>query len=176
MNGTTTKYSGDTLPTNAPVFTVSSVAPKVKITEAYYASASSQTASTFTDASTTVYAHQYETTSTVCGQTFKYKAYHQPYVTITLSGYGNATGATLTFTESSGGTVLLYEKEGGTTAVSTYTWSGDGNCTRWVGLWDSQTGDDKRTKAGNLSAASLVITYNGVEYKASEPITINNPN
>ena len=175
FDGGNATYQGDTLPANTPVFTVNSVAPAVKITEASYASASSQTAATFTDTSTTVYAHQYETTSTVCGQTFRYKAYHQPFVTITLSGYGNATGATLTFT-STGGTVLLYEKEEGTSAVSTYTWSGNGNCKRWVGYWNSQTGDDDRTTAGTLTATTLVITYGGKEYTVSAPITINNPN
>lgn len=168
-------YEGASLPAIAPVVTVNSVAPAVKITEASYASASSQTAATFTDTSTTVYAHQYETTSTVCGQTFRYKAYHQPFVTITLSGYGNATGATLTFT-STGGTVLLYEKEEGASAVSTYTWSGNGTCKRWVGYWNSQTGDDDRTTAGTLTATTLIIAYNGVEYTVAAPITINNPN
>ena len=170
-------YKGAMLPTNTPTFTVSSVTPTVKITEASYASASSQAASTFTDSSTTVYAHQYETTSTVCGQTFRYKAYHQPFVTLTLAGYGNATSATMTFaTEPSGGTVLLYEAEEGSRSVSTYTWSGDGSCKRWVGYWNSQTGDDDRTKAGTLKTTALVLIYNGVEYTVNIPITIDNPN
>lgn len=176
FDGGSAAYAGTTLPANAPIITVNSVAPNVKITEAVYASASSQTAATFTDTSTTIYAHQYETTSTVCGQTFRYKAYHQPYVTLTLSGYGNATGATLTFAESTGGTVLLYTTEEGTSAVSTFTWSGNGTCKRWVGYWNSQTGDDDRTKAGTLNATALVITYGGIEYTVSAPITINNPN
>jgi hypothetical protein len=176
FDGGSAIYEGEKLPANAPRFTVNSVAPAVKITEASYASASSQTAASFTDTSTTIYAHQYETTSSVCGQTFRYKAYHQPFVVITLSGYGNASGATLTFAESAGGTVLLYTAEEGSSAVNSYTWSGNGACKRWVGYWNSQTGDDDRTKAGTLNATTLVLTYNGVQYNITAPITINNPN
>lgn len=168
-------FSGQALPANVPTFTVSSVAPTVKITGASYGSASSETASTFTDTTTTVYAYQYETKSTVCGQTFRYKAYKQPFVTITLSGCGNATGATMTFTSASG-TVLLYEAEEGKTAVDKYTWSGNGACTRWVGYWDSQTGDDDRTSAGTLTSTNLVLVCKGVEYIVETPFTINNPN
>ena len=112
----------------------------------------------------------------MCGQTFRYKAYKQPFVTITLSGYGNATGATMTFTAASGGSVLLYEAEEGKTAVNAYTWSGNGTCKRWVGFWDSQTGDDDRTTAGTLTSTNLVLVYDGVEYTVSAPFTINNPN
>ena len=185
VSGTKNTYTGDkddsanatkALPANAPVFTVSTIAPEIKITEAYYSSASSKTPSTFTNTSTTVYAYKYTDKVTVCGISTTYDKYNQPYVTITLSGYGNAASATLTFTESSGGTVLLYEKEGGTQSVSTFTWSKDGACKRWVGLWDSKTGDDDRTTAGTLTATTLVLTYNGLEYNVSVPITINNPN
>lgn len=176
VGGVKVSYSGDKLPVNTPVFTVHSVAPAVKITEAYYASKSSKTAGTFTDTATTVYAYEYTTSTSVCGQTFTYKAYNQPYVTMTLSGYGNATGATVTFAESTGGSVLLYATEEGQSAVSTFTWSGNGTCKRWVGYWNSQTGDDDRTKAGTLTATNLVLTYDGVEYQIPAPITINNPN
>jgi hypothetical protein len=174
--GSANEFTGDKLPTNAPVFTVSSIAPTVKITAASYASASSQTASTFTDTSTTVYAYQYETVSTVCGKEFKYKAYKQPFVTMTLSGYGNASGASMTFTATSGGSVLLYEAEEGRAAVNKYSWSGNGTCTRWVGYWNSQTGDDDRTTAGTLNSTGLVLVYDGVEYIVTTPFTINNPN
>ncbi|MBQ8789672.1 MAG: hypothetical protein IJZ58_09235 [Oscillospiraceae bacterium] len=176
FDGGSVTYEGDTLPANAPVFTVSSVAPTVKITEASYAGKSSDTAATFTDTSTKVYAYEYTTSTPVCGTTFNYKAYKQPFVTLTLSGYGNAAGATLTFAESTGGTVLLYEAEEGTKAVSTYTWTGNGTCKRWVGYWNSQTGDDDRTKAGTLNATTLVLTYDEKEYSVAAPITINNPN
>ncbi len=176
VSGTKVSYSGENLPANTPKFSVKTVAPAVKITEAYYASASSETASSFTDTSTTVYAYQYNKSSSVCGQTFTYKAYYQPYVTMTMSGYGNASGATLTFAETSGGTVLLYTEEEGNTSVSAYTWTGNGICKRWVGYWNSKTGDDDRTTAGTLTATTLVLTYGGVEYNVSAPITINNPN
>lgn len=177
FTGGSATYEGTSLPANAPIITVYSVAPSAKITEAYYASKDqSSGASTFTDTTTTVYAHEYTTRTTVCGTNFDYKAYDQPYVTITLSGYGNASGATLTFVASSGGTVYLYTQKEGNSAVSTYTWSGNGACKRWVGYWNSQTGDDDRTTAGTLIATNLVITYNGVNYNVSAPITINNPN
>lgn len=176
IGGTKVLYSGDKLPVNTPKYTVTTEAPVVKIKEAYYSGKSEQTASTFTDTSTTVYAYEYTTSSTVCGQTFKYKAYKQPYVTMTLSGYGNATTAKMTFTESTGAAVLLYEKEEGQSAVDAYTWSGNGDCKRWVGYWNGQTGDDDRTTAGNLAATALILTYGGVDYQVAIPVTINNPN
>ena len=180
INGVVRSYNyngkGDKPVTNMPYFTVSSVTPQVKITEASYASASSETAATFTDTSTKVYAYEYTTTTTVCGANFNYKAYKQPFVTLTLSGYGKATGATLTFAASAGGNVLLYEAEEGKSSVSTYTWTGNGTCKRWVGYWNSQTGDDDRTTAGTLTATTLILTYNGVQYTVSAPITIENPN
>lgn len=179
MVGTDTLYAENgcvMLNGKVPVFTVFSVAPTVKITEAYYASASSTAASTYTDTAVTVYAREYTKTVTSCGRTYEYDAFNQPYVTLTLSGYGNATGATLEFTESNGATVLLYTAEEGKTSVSSYTWSGSGTCKRWVGLWDERTDNDKRTTAGTLKATTLVLTYGGVSYNVSAPITINNPN
>lgn len=177
INGATKTYAGETLIANTPTFTVSSVVPTVKIIEAYYASASSQTVSTFTNTSTTVYAHEYQTESVVCGTSFYYDAYHQPYVTIELAGYGNADGATLTFTESNGGVVLLYTAEEGTTSVDNFSWSANGNCKRWVGFWESVTGDDKRTKAGTLTATKLILTDNNISYEVDvDDITISNPN
>ena len=176
ISGTEMSYSGENLPLNAPKFAVYSVAPTVKITEAAYKSASSKTAADFTDTAVTAYCYEYQTETVLCGTTLKYKAYNQPYVTLELKGYGNAESAVLTFTESSGGKVLLYQTEEGQSEISTYSWTKDGSCKRWVGYWNSQTGDDDRTKAGTLTAENLILTYGGVEYQIPAPITINNPN
>ena len=175
--GSANEFTGDKLPTNAPVFTVSSIAPTVKITEASYASASSKTASTFTNTATTVYAYKYTTTQDVCGVgSVTYTHFNQPFVSIALSGYGNASGATMKFTAASGGAVHLYEAEEGRTAVDAYTWSGDGACKRWVGYWEGHDYDDERTSAGTLTSANLVLVYDGVEYIVTTPFTITNPN
>ena len=176
VDGVKMSYKAEKLPVNTPVFNVYSIAPTVKITDAYYASASSETAATFTDSSVTVYCYEYTKTKTECGKKVTYDAYKQPHVTLTLSGYGNASGATMTFAESTGATVLLYTSGGGTSSVSTFTWTADGSCKRWVGYYKSQSKDDDRTTAGNLAAANLILTYEGVEYQVATPIAINNPN
>jgi hypothetical protein len=176
VSGMEISYAGENLPVNTPQFAVYSVAPAVKITEAYYGSASSETAGTFTDTAVTVYAYEYETKSVVCGTTFKYKAYKQPYVTLNLTGYGNAESAVVTFVESGNGKVLLYQTEEGQSEMNTYSWTKDGSCKRWVGYWNSQTGDDDRTKAGTLNAEYLILTYQGQQYQVPAHITIDNPN
>ena len=106
--------------------------------------------------------------ATVCNLT-------QPTVTITLSGLGAASNATLSFINSSGGEALIYGSNAGS-ATSPYTWSSDGECKRYIGTFKSNTGNDSRTIAGTITANTLVMTYNGVEYSFTIPtITINNP-
>ena len=175
VGGKPQNYSGESLPVNTPKFTVSSVTPAVKITSAYYKDKSADTQSSFTDTSTTVYYR--ETTEVSCGIT--YYNYGPANVTITLSGYGNASGATLEFkTSNSDGKVHLYEesqKDDGT-STNAYTWTGDGNCLRYMGYWESKTGSDEKAAAGTLTATELALTFNGVTYKVDvTDITINNP-
>lgn len=175
FKGGDVKYSGTTLPLNTPKFTVSSVIPTVKITVAHYASKSGGNA-TFTDTSTTVYYK--EGTEDGCGVT--YYNYTPADVTITLSGYGNASRAKLEFTTSNAdGKVHLYEesqKDDGT-STNAYTWTVNGTCKRYMGYWESKKGTDDKTPAGTLTANTLVLSYGGKDYsfKLSTPITINNP-
>ena len=165
-------YSGDKLPTNAPKFTVSSVAPTVKITDAYYTSASSANAASFTDTTTTVYIRKTEGT---CGVT----NYTPANVTISLSGFGNASNAKLEFTTSnSDGKVHLYQEgqQNNGTATNAFQWTADGTCKRHVGYWQSKTGGDSKSAAGTLTATKLILTYNNVNFEVDVPdITIKNP-
>lgn len=169
-----------TIPVTAvPTFTVesskaSSAAPSAKITAAEYASKSGGSSS-FTDTSTTVYYKEAE--EDACGIT--YYNYTPAKVTITLSGYGNASGARLEFTTSnSDGKVHLYEysqRDNGT-STNAYTWTSNGTCERYMGYWKSDTASDDKTPAGTLKATELILTYGGVSYKFDIPdITINNP-
>ena len=171
---TTQTYSGDNLPANAPKFTISSVKPTVKITYAEYKNKNGSQ-STFTDTATTVYYK--ESTSSSCGIT--YYQYTPAKVNITLSGYGNAAGARLEFTTSNtDGKVHLYEesqKDDGT-STNAYSWTGDGSCTRYMGFWESKTGNDEKIPAGTLTATTLIFTYGGNEYSIDVPdFTIKNP-
>lgn len=152
------------------IFEVWSKAPTVSITARTSYGSSSHTAT-----SATVYFN--ESKSTTCGITST--NYSQPYVTITLAGYGNASGATLTFEKSGGGDVHLYPGNGDIASrkTSAYVWSGDGTCQRWVGYYQSATGNDTKTPAGTLVAKTLVFTYGGNSFEFDIPdITINNPN
>jgi hypothetical protein len=168
--------SVDTFPANTvvPTFTVSSIAPTVKITGAQYASKSGG-ASTFTDTTTTVYYK--EGTEKSCGIT--YYNYTPADVTISLTGYGKASSAKLQFvTSNSDGKVHLYEesqKDDGT-ATNHYLWTSDGACKRYMGQWESKTGTDSKTPAGTLTGAALILTCNGTDYQVDIPdIVINNP-
>ena len=169
VNGVSKNYAGDNLPANTPKFTVSSVAPTVKITNAHYGSSKSENPATFTDTTTTVTKYEYEGS---CGVT----NYKQPSVVITLDKIGKASGASLQFTRTGGGDVMLYTSNGGTTATDTYQWTGNGACTRWVGYFRSVTGGDTYTATGTLVATKLVLTFNNMSFEVDIPdITINNP-
>lgn len=169
VGDTPMSYAGEKLPTNAPVYTVSSVAPAITLKARSTYEGSSVDGNTIT----VTYRHSTETT---CGIT--YHNYGQAHVTFTLSGYGNANGATLTFKESSGGEVRLFlnEKDADNKRVDNFSWTGNGDCKRWVGYWNSQTGSDRATAAGTITATELVLTYGGANYTVDiDDITIINP-
>lgn len=160
-----TYYSTDATPLqNMPVFTVWTEKPTVKITaRSNYGSSSN------TDTSAIVY---FGSSSSTCGTN-----YSQPYVSITLDDKGEATSAYLQFAASSGGTVHLYTSNGGSTATDKYEWTANGACQRWVGYYKSKTAStDDKTAAGKLTAGTLVLVYNNVNYTVDiADITIDNP-
>ena len=90
---------------------------------------------------------------------------------------GGATGATLTFAEENGGTVRLYTSNGGSTATSSYSWTANGTCQRWVGYYKSNSGaTETKTPAGRLTATELVLTDAAGTYTFDIiDITIDNP-
>lgn len=175
-----TKYN--TVPANAPVYTVWSKAATVAITSAYYKSGSKDDtgASTITNGvSTTVYHSMSETEICNVGLT---KNYNSAKVTITLSGYGNASGASLPFiTDRSDGKVHLYpegqqHKQNGT-ATDAYQWTADGGCLRYVGwVYQKENATDEKAEAGTLTATKLILTFDGASYEVDiADITITNP-
>ena len=167
LDGVSVTLTEDDIPESG-VITVASVAPSVSIT-----GRSSDGNSTNTPTSATVYYGE----SQSCAGT----NYSHPHVTITLSGIGGASNATLKFTTTSNnGSVYLCTTNltDNTSDTDSYTWTGDGTCKRWVGLWRSKTGDDGKTPAGTLTATALVLTdADDVVYTVTLPIpiTINNP-
>lgn len=169
VNNTTVTYTGNNLPANAPRFTVSSVVPTITIKERSNYDGSS------TDGRTVTVTYKYST-QTDCGVT-SYN-YDQASVTLTLAGYGFAESAALPFVKEGGGDVELYPSREAPTSRRTdrYAWTGDGDCTRWVGFWDAQTGTDKKTPAGTIRANAIVLGYDGIEYTVDiEEIVIINP-
>lgn len=168
----TVTYSDGTLPVNAPTYTVSSVAPTVAIS-----GRSSYGSSTNDSTSATVYFNTRQQSS--CG--IKYDKYDPPYVTIALSGYGNAAGAELAFTNANGSGAEMYtagdNDANANKKTSAYTWSGNGDCQRWIGWWEEKTGNDEKRAAGTITAGTLVFSYGGNRYNFSIPggITISNP-
>ena len=99
-------------------------------------------------------------------------------MTLGLSGYGNADGASLIFAESNGGDVRLYlnKEDADNKRVDRFTWTKDGDCLRWVGYWNSQTGNDRATAAGTIKATTLTLEKNGESFEVDiDDITIINP-
>lgn len=157
----------NTIPASAPAYSVWSKAPTAKIT-----ARTNYGSSTHTDTSATVYYNYTEGNGCT-----SFNNYTQPTVTITLADCGNASGASIQFVKSGGGTVHLYTKNGGTSPVDTYTWTGNGTCLRWIGYYKNvRAGNDDRTPAETLTATKMVLTYNGYTYEVDIPdITISNP-
>ena len=155
------------IPANAPAYSVWSKVPTAKIT-----ARTNYGSSTHTDTSATVY-YNYSAGNGCTA----FDNYTQPTVTITLADCGNASGASMQFVKSDGGTVHLYTSNGGTSAVDTYTWTGNGTCQRWIGYYKNvRAGNDERTAAGTLTATKMILTYNGYTYEVDIPdITISNP-
>lgn len=163
-------FEGATLPAKAPVFTVSSAQPTVKVT-----AITNYGSDTKTDTSATVYTKR-EDKSGACGST--QTTWTPPEVTITLAGYGSASGASLAFTTTdNGGTVHLYKAKN-SSQTSSYDWTGNGTCKRWLGLYDSGVlnSGESFTKAGTLTASTLTMSYGGIQFNFTVPtITLKNP-
>ncbi len=106
-------------------------------------------------------------------------------VTLTLSGMGHATGASLAF---SGNKMYATSNVQNVTENMSYTWTSEGSVTRYIGQHYSVEkssssgcfGTSYETtaypnEAGTLTANTLVLTYNGVQYSFTIPtITIEN--
>ena len=181
FDGGNATYQGDTLPANTPKFTVSSVAPSVAIT------AISPTGTFDADTTGVGSGHQSVTVPawTATNATVYFKCsrsgegstcdpyrhnYSRPSVTITLYGIGKANSASLSF----GSGKYIYN---GTTQTDKYEWTANGGVSRNIGHYESKTAQsDVKTPAGTLTASTLYVTYDGVEYSITIPtITINNP-
>ena len=96
-----------------------------------------------------------------------------PSVVIKLAGIGAATEATLSFGTDS----HVYSSSGGTTKTG-YSWTADGNCTRYIGYFKSQTmANDNKTPAGDIQATELRLIANSITFtvKLNTPIKIHNP-
>ena len=100
-----------------------------------------------------------EGSHTNCGTT--YKDYYQSTVTLELGKCGAANSGKMTFTASNQGTVHLYTaSENSNSRTTSYDWTGNGTCTRYVGLVaNANKSNGTKTAAGTLNADTLVLTY-----------------
>lgn len=166
---------GLTLPDNTSEFKIYSVTPTVNIKSAQYASKDGGNASVSNNQVTVYYL---DTPKTDCGVTTH--DYRNGNVVITLSGFGKASEAKLIFkSDRSDGKVYLFEEgqqdEG--TSTDAYIWSGNGDCTRYIGLWASRTGDDKKDPAGKLTVSTFELSDGTITYTVAPTpnVIINNP-
>jgi len=181
LGDTTVSYSGDDLPSNAPTFTVSSVAPSVAITgisptgtfdvdsTGIGSGHKSATVPVWTATNATVYFKCARSGSGSTCDPYRHN-YTRPSVSMTLSGIGNASNATISF----GSGVHIYN---GTTQTDGYSWTGNGTCSRNIGYFRSRSAaNDDKTAAGTLSSGILTLAYSNSTYTVEIPtITINNP-
>ncbi len=156
-------------------FTISSVKPTVTI-ESFVPKGSHTTVNSSQN-NVTVTSKQEGNTITIypnasvsgsgCNKTGKLT--QEPKVTLRLTGLGNADNATLTFTESSGGTVRMYSGNSSKAGTRTdaYVWdtSTGETVSRFIGYNDAGSCDDSEaagtlTSNNNLSITSGTETYN----------------
>ena len=154
-----------TLKLTAPVYTIRSAAPTVKITGV----STGNSSNTYTDTSATVYM--------VGNRVIFYTNYTASSVTINLSGIGTAASAKLMFAD----TARIYTAASSSstesnTPKSSYTWTADGTCTRSIGHVYSKTLGDTKTAAGTITASQLELYKNDCTFRFDvSTITISNP-
>ena len=173
VNGTDVTY---TVPVK-PEFHVYSVAPTIKIS----ATSDPGGGGSKTDTSATV---TYSVDKGTCGTNYKNGS-----VTINLTGLGSASGADLVFSVISGNStsninLFASQNVAASNRTDRYSWTADGNCTRYVGVWKSATGGDTVEAAGTIKATQLIVkkgstnftfTIAKVTTSQSADITITNP-
>lgn len=176
VNGVTFTYKDQTAKDmGVPTFTLATVKPTVEITaRTDYANFDTGESSSNTKTSATVFFGR--TKAAVSGHN-----YQQPSVSITLSGIGSASEANLAFTSNRADNVVYLFKTAGDTkskGVTTFTWTNDDACMRFVGYWQSATCDDPHEIAQTMTADTLVMSYDGKDYSFKLPtaIVIDNPN
>lgn len=103
--------------------------------------------------------------------------YSLPTVTLTLNGYGSASGATLNFSKSGGGDFYISSSASTMVKNGNYTWTADGNAVRYIGYWKTiSAATDDKTASGTMVATELLLTYGNDTYIVDiTDITINNP-
>ena len=104
--------------------------------------------------------------------TLDYHEYTQPTVSITLANMGYASNATLDFTDSDKNAAHIYGSQAGTTKTD-YSWNANGAATRYIGLYgDSNDDDDTKTVAGEITADTLTLTHNNINYTVKLPTAL----
>lgn len=169
----TFKVGTNDWPQNVPAYTITSATPTVAIS-----GRSEYGSSTNTATSATVYSnYRKEAKEDGCD---KFDAYDQPYVDITLTGYGYASSASLVFATADGSEVRLYETNGASSSVNSFTWTSATACKRYVGWYQktSNSQPDVFSVATTMTASVLTFTDstgNTYTVTLTTPIEIKNP-
>ena len=172
---------GKTYPYEVPVkpqFNVYSVAPTVKIS----ATEDPGGKGSKTDTSANV---TYSVDSSCTGTNYKNGS-----VTINLAGFGNAASADMVFSVVEGNStqnvnLFVTQNIAANNRTNKYSWTADGDCKRFVGVWKSNTGNDTIEAAGTIKATQLTMTshsgktvtfaISSITANSSSDITIQNP-
>ena len=195
VNGTEVSYSGDNLPNNAPVFTVSSVKPSVAITGvnpgtttsiptritwtknwrgalSYTLTENKTNALDATSNTVTVYAKA-STSSEAENVGTGDAGFVRPKLTFTAAGIDSSTKITYTIPEGNSNNTINVELTG--TAAREYTL---GHTAEVYSSWSLATYSVRGYFGhGSQTIDTITVTKNGVEYSVTldKPIVINNP-
>jgi hypothetical protein len=170
-----------------PVFTVSSVTPTVTIDSISPSGKHTSINSSGTQVNVTSGINTQTNTITIYpkgtvtdnGCTKSYNLTEEPKVYLNFNGMGNADNATLTFTESTGGTVRMYygSSSKGGTRTDSFVWSKGGaiKVMRFVGYNDGGSCNDSEVAGTLTSNSTLVMSYGEESFNVTvKVITIIN--
>lgn len=163
--------------TQLPVVTIKSISPSGSHLTAYYNWGwKTETVNSILtdDYNATVYA-ELELKSGTLGRKYP-SMVNYPYVTLQMTNMGSASGATMTFSESSGSTVLLYPGTDRSNRTTDFVWSaGSTTASRYVGSYEwGQLAT--LTAAGTLTSKQVKLTYGDMTFTftLANTITIEN--
>lgn len=157
-----------------PVLSIDDISPKGSHKTVNSSNATTTVTSKIDGNTITIYPNS-EVTGSGCNKSGKLN--EEPKVYLKLANRGNATTATLTFTESSGGEVRLYYGSSSKSGTQTNAWTWNSTdadvVMRFIGYNDAGSCDSSVTAGTLTSATTVVLTYGTGDSAKSYTVTVD---